>query len=125
MTFLWSDWVINHKGPLQAYMAPYEGDISNQDIHKLKFFKIGEEGYNAAKHQWASDRLMVESSKWDTSIPWDIKPGKYVVRHEMLALHFATGNLGRLGKIPGDEIPGLGKAGPQVWVLIALFHASD
>jgi hypothetical protein len=100
-------------------MAPYSGDIANQDIHKLKFFKIGEDGLNGATMKWASDQLMANRNTWTATIPFDVKPGTYVVRHELLALHFATGNLGVLGKIPGDEIPGLGKAGPQV------FHISQ
>jgi hypothetical protein len=27
LTFMWSPWLVSHKGPLITYMAPYEGDI--------------------------------------------------------------------------------------------------
>ena len=76
-------------------MAPYEGDISAVNVNKLKFFKIPTSsptkgGLTPDGKLWASDDLIKNGNTWNNTIPYDIKPGKYVVRHEILALHFAT-----------------------------------
>jgi len=52
----------------------------------LKFFKIAEEGFVDGK--WAADKINAASGfTWKTTIPSDIAPGKYVLRHEIIALH--------------------------------------
>jgi lytic cellulose monooxygenase (C1-hydroxylating) len=56
----------------------------------LKFFKIDQAGFDQKTHTWASDRLIAENNSWISTIPSDIKPGKYVVRHELIALQFAS-----------------------------------
>jgi lytic cellulose monooxygenase (C1-hydroxylating) len=57
---------------------------------ELNFFKIDEAGYDQKTHVWASDRMMAQNNSWTVTIPSDIKPGKYVVRHELIALQFAA-----------------------------------
>lgn len=67
----------------------YTGNISAVDVNKLQFFKIHEGGlYPDMK--WATDRMIAASGVWNATIPHDIQPGTYIVRHEILALHFAT-----------------------------------
>jgi len=106
VTFQWTPWVINHKGPLIAYMARYEGDIAKNDVNKLIFFKIAERAVsNQAK--WATDEMIDNGNSWNITIPWDIKPGTYLLRHELLALHFANGG-----------IP-IGTPGPQFYLMCA------
>ena len=39
----------------------------------------------------------------NTTIPHDIKPGKYIVRHELIALHFATAH-SNYSRIPGARL---------------------
>jgi cellulase len=39
--------------------------------------------------------LIQQNNTWNVNIPSDIKPGKYVVRHEIIALQF--GNVGNPG----------------------------
>jgi cellulase len=39
---------------------------------------------------WGSDVLIRQNNSWTVNIPSDIKPGKYVVRHEIIALQFAN-----------------------------------
>ncbi|KAF1817228.1 hypothetical protein P152DRAFT_387849, partial [Eremomyces bilateralis CBS 781.70] len=104
-TFEWTPWVINHKGPLTAYMAPYEGSLANNNVSKLEFFKIAEQAVTDGK--WATDHMMADGSKWNVTIPWDIKPGTYVLRHELLALHFANGGIA------------IGPPGPQFYIMCA------
>ncbi|KAF1816150.1 glycoside hydrolase [Eremomyces bilateralis CBS 781.70] len=101
--FRWTEWLPSHRGPITTYMAPYEGDIAAVDVNKLQFFKIDEEALYAdeqfgeiddvpwaVKPNWATDKMIQANGVWNVTIPWDIKPGNYVVRHELLALHFAT-----------------------------------
>jgi hypothetical protein len=39
---------------------------------------------------WASDDLIKHGNTWNNTIPFDLKPGKYILRHEIPALRFAT-----------------------------------
>jgi hypothetical protein len=69
-------------------MAPLtKDDAKPQD---LEFFKIDQFGYNQQTHTWGSDQMMAQNNSWTATIPSDIKPGKYVVRHELIALQFAS-----------------------------------
>jgi cellulase len=109
VTMFWSPWVESHRGPLTNYLAPYSGDISEVNVNALKFFKIAEEGLGADGKTWATDRMVANNGTWTTTIPADIQPGTYVLRHELLALHFATSN-SNYWYIPG------GRIGPQFYV---------
>ncbi|KAF2664604.1 glycoside hydrolase [Microthyrium microscopicum] len=103
ITYNWSPWVPSHKGPMTTYMAPYEGDLAKTNLNKLEFFKTAEEGLSKDGKVWATDRLIDNKGLWTTTIPSDIKPGLYVLRHELLALHFATSN-SNWWYIPGGAI---------------------
>jgi len=108
MEFIWTKWVPSHQGPMITYMAPYTGDISKVDVNKLEFFKSHEGGlYSDGK--WATDRMIAANGSWSTTIPHDIKPGTYVVRHELIALHFATSH-SNYWYIPG------GAVAPQIFL---------
>jgi cellulase len=39
--------------------------------------------------KWANDKMKAQNYTWTSQIPSDIKPGTYVLRHELLALHDA------------------------------------
>ncbi|KAK5656815.1 hypothetical protein OQA88_4363 [Cercophora sp. LCS_1] len=97
ISFHWSHWLQSHKGPITAWMAPYTGDIANINVNDLEFFKIAQDTVDAAG-VWANVRMMAANSTWTATIPADIKPGKYIVRHEIAALHFS------LGTSPGFEM---------------------
>jgi len=43
---------------------------------------------------WASDDLLANNAPWTSAIPASTAPGNYVVRHEIIALHFANKPLG-------------------------------
>jgi cellulase len=58
-------------------------------VQEVEFFKIDEATYDPKTAIWGSDKLMNENNIRSMKIPSDIKPGTYVVRHEILALHFA------------------------------------
>jgi len=109
VTMFWTPWVQSHRGPLTNYLAPYSGDISKVNVNSLKFFKMAEEGLGADGKTWATDRMLANNGTWTTTIPADIRPGTYILRHELLALHFATSN-SNYWYIPGGQI------GPQLYV---------
>lgn len=58
-------------------------------VQDVEFFKIDEGTYDPKTAIWGTDKLMNESNIRSMKIPSDIKPGTYVVRHEILALHYA------------------------------------
>lgn len=89
ITFRWTEWLPSHKGPMTTWMAPYEGDIAAVNVNKLRFFKVSEGGLYPDM-QWATEKMLAANGQWNATIPWDIRPGKYIIRHELLNLHFAT-----------------------------------
>jgi cellulase len=85
-------WTTGHHGPVLDYLAPCNGACSKVDKTELKFFKIGEAGIIAPTPfpaYYASDLLRDNNSSWTVRIPSTIKPGEYVLRHEIIALHIA------------------------------------
>ncbi|KAJ1910265.1 hypothetical protein H4219_006249 [Mycoemilia scoparia] len=74
----------NHVGPCLVYMAPLEsngvGDV---------WFKVYEEGYNTETKQWCTSRLIENGGYLNFTLPKDIPSGEYLVRGELIALHFA------------------------------------
>lgn len=82
VSFHWSHWLHSHKGPITAWLAPYEGDIADVNVNELEFFKIAEDAIDEGG-VWATDRLMDNAHTWSAVIPADIKSGKYVLRQEV------------------------------------------
>jgi cellulase len=61
-----------------------------QPINTVTFFKIDEYAQvPGTQNKWASDKLISQNYTWTSRIPSDIKPGLYILRHELLALHDA------------------------------------
>lgn len=57
--------------------------------------KIEQLAYNpAAEPPWASDLLREQGAKWSVTIPPDLAPGEYLLRHEILGLHVAGTPMG-------------------------------
>jgi hypothetical protein len=90
LTFMWSPWLLSHKGPIVTYMARYEGSLDSVNLQTLNFFKITERGLAADNITWGTDELNQNRNITRATIPHDIRPGKYVVRHEIIAMHFST-----------------------------------
>ncbi|KAK2037916.1 glycoside hydrolase, partial [Colletotrichum somersetense] len=87
LTAFWDTWPASHSGPVIDYLAPCGDDCSTVDKSSLEFFKIQEAGLSNGK--WASDELVANNNSWTATIPTSLKPGKYVWRHEIIALHSA------------------------------------
>jgi cellulase len=91
-----------HNGPAMAYLAPNPGP--NTTANELKFFKIYESGFipsagkmikfvmglstlTPALDRWANELASDNGDSFKIQLPSDIKPGKYVLRTELIALH--------------------------------------
>ena len=95
----WNGWPKSHQGPVMSYLASCAGQLSGcatVNKNNLTFFKIdnsaptflnesgGPPGY------WATDVLIASNNSWLIEIPPGIEPGPYVLRHEIIALHYAA-----------------------------------
>jgi cellulase len=87
ITFKWTEWFGNHKGPVLTYMGLLLNESTK--VQDVEFFKIDEATYNPATEVWGTDQLIKDNSTRTVTIPSNIKPGMYVVRHEIISLHFA------------------------------------
>lgn len=65
-------------------------DCTTADPTTLDWFKINDAGLNS-DGTWASDTLIANNNTWTVTIPSDIASGPYLLRHELLALHAASG----------------------------------
>jgi hypothetical protein len=64
-------------------MAPYDGDVAAVDVNQLEFIKFAEEAADK-DGVWGTTKLMDKTNgTWTATIPADIKPGKYIIRHEV------------------------------------------
>jgi hypothetical protein len=118
ITFQWSTWPSSHHGPIIDYLAPCSNNRCDLvDKTTLKFFKIAEIGRidNTVPGVWADDILLQNGFQWTTQIPTNVKPGHYVLRHEIIALH-SGGNLNGAQDYPycfNIEVTGSGSSLPS------------
>jgi cellulase len=87
----WDTWPDSHKGPIVDYLASC-GDAGCASVDKtdLEFFKISEVGLVDASGnpgRYADSLLLENGDGWMVTIPENIAPGQYVLRHEIIALH--------------------------------------
>ncbi|KAJ2776999.1 hypothetical protein H4R18_005381 [Coemansia javaensis] len=117
-----------HNGPCLAYMSPIatngEGPV---------WFKIFEDGYDAAKDKWCTEKVMAAKGYMDITIPADIKPGQYLLRPELISLHEADRVFGK-DKTAGAQyypgcvqlnVKGTGTAVPQGWSIPGIYKPTD
>jgi len=88
VTTQWSGIVRTHFGPVISYLAYLPEP--NAKPQNLSWFKIAGAGYNAKDKLWANEELIKQERKDTFQIPSDIKPGMYVLRTELIALHYAS-----------------------------------
>lgn len=115
----WHGWPQGHKGPVIDYLASC-GDEGCQSVDKttLEFFKINQRGLvNASAMapygEWASDQLIANNNSWLVEIPTSIKPGFYVLRTEIIALHNITSGAQHYPQCLNLEITGDGTEVPS------------
>jgi len=82
-------------GPMMTYMAACEGTTcDNFNASEANWFKIHEVGLQnigtaSSARVWYQQQIM-NGNSLTVPLPSDIKPGDYLVRHEIIALHLAS-----------------------------------
>jgi lytic cellulose monooxygenase (C1-hydroxylating) len=105
LSFRWNGWPESHHGPILTYLARCGGDggaassCSDVDKTALEFFEIDAMGlvdkhmtlhpYPTARGLWATDLLIYNNATFTVELPLSIRPGDYVLRTEIIALHYA------------------------------------
>ncbi|KAH7092578.1 glycosyl hydrolase family 61-domain-containing protein [Paraphoma chrysanthemicola] len=123
--FHWSAWPESHMGPVITYVAPYTGDIASVDKTTLKWAKIQEDGY--ADGAWAAVKMIKQNNTWPVTVPSTLAAGKYVFRHEIIALHGA-GSANGAQNYPqclNIEVTGSGTAVPEGVVGTELYTVQE
>ncbi|ATZ53918.1 hypothetical protein BCIN_09g06750 [Botrytis cinerea B05.10] len=128
--FQWTVWPESHHGPVITYLANCNGDCATVDKTTLEFFKIDEGGLiddATVPGTWASDKMIANNNTWTATIPSDIAPGNYVVRHEIIALHSAGSEDGAQNypQCINLEISGSGTLAPEGTLGEALYTPTD
>ncbi|KAH5125489.1 hypothetical protein HBI25_006000 [Parastagonospora nodorum] len=121
--FHWNTWPVSHIGPVLTYVAPYTGDIASVNKEELKWTKIQANGYENG--EWAAIKLISQNFTWPVTVPSDLKAGKYVFRHEIIALH-GGGNPNGAQSYPqclNIEVTGSGTNLPEGVVGTSLYKA--
>jgi hypothetical protein len=94
--------VSNPPASFLTRLAPsYLAQCTNNDCKSFKgdtgnvWVKIDQLAYNpAGSPPWASDLLATQGAKWRVTIPPQLAPGEYLLRHEILGLHVAGTRMG-------------------------------
>ncbi|KAH8175120.1 glycosyl hydrolase family 61 domain-containing protein [Sarocladium implicatum] len=141
ISWQWAGWPESHKGPVLTYMARCGTDgqsCAEQDMASLEFFETGRAGlldpdrratdHSVAMGYWATDLLIERNYTWLVEVPKIIEPGFYIMRHELIALHYAL--------VPGQgpqhypqcvtlEVSGSGTARPEGILGTELYKSDD
>ncbi|KAI9058961.1 lytic polysaccharide monooxygenase [Trametes sanguinea] len=94
VTFAWAsgnggNWPHN-TGPMLTYMASCEGTTCDQfDASGAKWFKVDEAGKKSDGSTWIQQDIM-NGETYSMTLPNDIAPGDYLIRHEIIALQLAV-----------------------------------
>ncbi|PVH90294.1 lytic polysaccharide monooxygenase, partial [Periconia macrospinosa] len=121
----WTAWPDSHIGPVITYAAHCGGDCSAVNKETLEWVKIEEAGYSNGK--WAAIAMIATNNTWTTTVPNDLAAGKYVFRHEIIALHGAQNPNGAQSypQCINIEVTGSGTASPKGTLGSALYTAQD
>ncbi|KAF8990714.1 glycoside hydrolase family 61 protein F [Cyathus striatus] len=86
----WTTWPDSHVGPMITYMALAPSDITKWSPGtSAVWFKVAESGKTSDGKWAATDLLTASNSIYTFTIPAKLKPGQYIIRHEIIALHAA------------------------------------
>ncbi|KKY32059.1 putative glycoside hydrolase family 61 protein [Diaporthe ampelina] len=99
----WNGWPASHVGPILSYLAPCDASNTNTsdgcasvDKTKLEFTKIDDSApvfFNESGGPpglWSTNTLIASNNSWLVGLPAALSPGAYVLRHELIALHYAN-----------------------------------
>lgn len=83
-------------GPMTVWLAPCDGDCSAVNVNEVEWFKIWEGGLlsgNVPEGMWWQRQFQNWDGSpdlWPVTIPASLKPGLYMIRHEILSIHIAN-----------------------------------
>ncbi|OAL04565.1 hypothetical protein IQ06DRAFT_241883, partial [Phaeosphaeriaceae sp. SRC1lsM3a] len=123
--FHWTEWPESHVGPVITYVAPYTGDIASVKKADLKWTKIQADGF--ANGEWAAKKMIGDNNTFPVTVPSALAAGKYVFRHEIIALHSA-GDVNGAQNYPqclNIEVTGSGTTKPEGVAATSLYKADD
>ncbi|PPQ67980.1 hypothetical protein CVT25_000460 [Psilocybe cyanescens] len=101
-----------NKGPILAYLAEIPS-ATQSTVTGLKWFKIGQIGYNATNGQWGSDVLFINGGNATFTVPSCIVSGQYLFRAEAIALQSATSYPGAQFYMSCAQISVTGSSSPK------------
>ena len=82
-------------GPMSVWLASCGDDCTTVDVNEVKWFKIWEAGLLDGTVQtgmwWQKQFQNWDGSPdlWPVTIPSTLKPGLFMIRHEILSIHIA------------------------------------
>ncbi|KAI4676349.1 uncharacterized protein J4E88_007264 [Alternaria novae-zelandiae] len=123
--FHWSTWPESHVGPVITYVAPYTGDVTAVKKEELKWTKIDGVGYENG--EWAAVKMIGQNNTWPVTVPESLAAGKYVFRHEIIALH-GGGDVNGAQNYPqclNIEVTGSGTETPEGVIGTELYTPTD
>ncbi|KAF2188168.1 lytic polysaccharide monooxygenase [Zopfia rhizophila CBS 207.26] len=80
-----------HKGPCAVYLKKVDSAINDEGAGD-GWFKIWDDGYDAEKKEWCTDKMIANKGLMSVVLPTGLKGGYYLARPEILALHNANKN---------------------------------
>ena len=104
----WNTWPDSHKGPIIDYIAPFNGESfhssyashvmliapsAGETAGNLRWSKFSQKSIVSGQ-TWVTDSLIQNNFTTTTTIPRNLAPGNYVLRHEIIALHGAGSDNG-------------------------------
>lgn len=119
--FHWTLWDASHMGPVLTYIANCGGDCGYVDKETLEWVKIDELGLNKETKEWAAVQLIGTNNTWTTTVPETLAPGKYVFRHEIIAIYGQQ----HYPSCINIEITGSGTDKPKGVIGTELYHDSE
>lgn len=89
---IWGGWPSTHIGAMITYVAYCGEDCSTVDKTKLRWTKIEQAGLITVNPpKWALTQMIENGYKWTVTLPPWLKRGKWVMRHEAIAIPGAHG----------------------------------
>lgn len=89
VTAYWNDW--EHQiGPVLVWMASCGSSCLDYEPSGDVWFKINQTGLisgTLSSGLWGMGELVSNNNSWTVTIPETLKPGAYLLRHELLAIH--------------------------------------
>ena len=95
----WNGWPLNHAGPVLSYLAACVGTADgcgSANPATLRWTKIDNSNPvlispdGPSPGLWATNVLIGNNNTWLVHVPSGLRPGAYVLRHEIIALHYAA-----------------------------------